>query len=63
MRKAITVRADDRIKEITDISFPIIKKYAEKCNADFIILDHDSGCTHEQGRWHYRILKIGELVF
>jgi lipopolysaccharide biosynthesis glycosyltransferase len=38
-----------------------MKDYADKCNADFMTLSHETDCTHEEGKWHYRILKLNEL--
>ena len=61
MKLLITSRADDNIKEMTDITFDTIKGYAKKCGADFMRLDHNSGCTHQEGKWHYRILKHYDL--
>jgi len=61
MKLLITSRADDNIKDMTSLTFPYIKDYAKKVNADFMQLDHESGCNHEQGKWHYRILKHKEL--
>ncbi len=56
MRTAIATRADDTIKEMTDITHPIMRKYAEKIGADFIILNDNKGLHH-----HYRILQLYEL--
>lgn len=61
MKLLVTSRADDNIKDMTSLTFPHIKEYAKKLNADFMQLDHESGCNHEQGKWHYRILKHYEL--
>ena len=61
MKLLITTRADSGVQEYADISHPIFKDYAEKVGADFMVLDHESGCTEGNGRWHYRILKHGEL--
>jgi lipopolysaccharide biosynthesis glycosyltransferase len=58
----ITCRADKNITDQTDISFPFMREYCSRVGADFKILDHESGCTHEEGRWHYRILKHFELL-
>ena len=38
MKKLIVTRADGNIKEITDITLPIMEEYAEKCNANFKII-------------------------
>jgi len=61
MKLLITTRADSGVQEYANISHPIFKDYAEKVGADFMVLDHESGCTEGNGRWHYRILKHGEL--
>ena len=39
-KRLIVNRADDRVKQMTDFSHPIIKSYAQKCNADFKVLSH-----------------------
>tara|TARA_Y100000592_G_scaffold100786_1_gene182784 strand:+ start:8965 stop:10536 length:1572 start_codon:yes stop_codon:yes gene_type:complete len=57
----ITTRADAGIKEMTDITHPIIKKYAEKVGADFMVLSHVPPSDSGDGRPHYRILKHYEL--
>ena len=53
---AIVTRADNTIKEMTDITHPIMRKYAEKIGADFIILNDNKGLHH-----HYRILQLYDL--
>ena len=40
MKKLIVTRADDNIKEMTNITFPLIEEYAKKCGADFKVLSH-----------------------
>ena len=54
--RLIVTRSDDGIKEITDITHPFIKNYADKCEAEFIILDDPKG-LHP----HWRILQLYEL--
>lgn len=61
-KKLIATRADDKIKEMTDITIPIMKKYAEACDADFIVLDEPPLFMTEDNRPHYRILKIREYL-
>ena len=56
MKLAIATRADENIKEMTDITHPVIEKYAKKCGADFIVLG-DKGEPH----YHYRILQLYDL--
>ncbi len=61
MKLLITTRADDGIKEMTDITHPILKKYAKRVGADFMVLSHEPPSDSGDGRPHYRILKHYEL--
>ena len=61
MKLLITTRADDGIKEMTDITHPILRRYADRVGADFMILSHDPPSDSGDGRPHYRILKHYEL--
>lgn len=61
MKLLITSRADDNIKDQTDITFPVIQEAADRWGADFIRLDHVSDCDVGDGRWHYRIMKHWDL--
>jgi len=54
---AIVTRADNNIKEMTDITHPILKRYAAKCNSDFKIISENKG-LHP----HYRIMQCKELL-
>jgi len=56
MTNLIVTRADDGIKEMCEITHPILKWYAKKCEADFKVLS-ESGDLHP----HWRILFIKEL--
>lgn len=58
----MTTRADDKIREMAALTHPILKKFALKWGADFSILDHISGCTIGDGRYHYRIMKFYDLL-
>jgi len=62
MKLLIVSRADSSIEEYTKFTFPIIKKYCEFVGADFKILDHVSECKKGNGVYHYRIMKIKELL-
>ena len=63
MKKLITVRADSNISGYTDITLPLIKKYAEKWGADFKLLTEEfTYSTVSDGKFHYRILKLGDLL-
>jgi lipopolysaccharide biosynthesis glycosyltransferase len=58
---AIVTRADDNIKDMTDVTLPVMSKYAEKCGADFIVLSDDAPFLTEDNKPHYRILEIEKL--
>lgn len=62
MRLLVTTRADRKIKDMTDLTHPIIKKFAREWKADFSILDHVSGCDVGNGKHHYRIMKLYDLL-
>lgn len=57
MKKLIVTRADDNVKDWSDITHPIIKEYAKKVDADFLILN--DGTVHPYS--HFRILKCYDL--
>jgi len=59
---AIVTRADDNIKDMTDITLPIMRSYAKKCNADFEILSHEPPIMTGDNLTHYRIIKVRELL-
>ena len=61
MKLLITTRSDKHISEMTSLTHPIIKDYANWVGADFLELDHVSECKHEEGKWHYRIMKHYDL--
>ena len=60
MKRLIITRADDAIKQMTDISHPVIKKSASKWEADFLPLDHVAECDGN-GRFHFRIMMCYDL--
>jgi len=63
MKKLIATRADSKINNITAITLPVIKEYAEKCGADFKILDQEPPIwtTESPPRPHYRIMEFYNL--
>jgi len=61
MKLLITTRADEGVAEKASMSHPLFKEYAKRVGADFMALDHESGCKEGNGRWHYRIFKHKEL--
>lgn len=62
MKRAIITRSDDNIKYMSDITHPIFKEYASKCDADFIIFDHKPHIMTADNNYHYRILKAKEYL-
>jgi lipopolysaccharide biosynthesis glycosyltransferase len=62
MRLLVASRADNNIKNMTDITFPIIQKFCDKWNADFKILDHIPPVMSDDNRPHFRITKLYELL-
>lgn len=56
MKLLITTRADDNIKDITNITHPIIKKFAKSWGADFLKLEKYADCPG-YGKYHYRIME------
>lgn len=62
MKLLIATRADNNIREMTDITHPVIKYFAQKWGADFEVFDHDSDCNDTLGIRHYRIMKIREKL-
>lgn len=61
-KRLICTRADDGIKEMCELTHPLLKAYAKQCGADFKVLDHESPCQVGDGKHHYRIMILGELL-
>ena len=59
---AIVTRCDDNLKAMSDITMPIIEKYAKKCNADLHILSHIPTVNTWDNKPHYRILECIDLL-
>jgi len=57
MKKLIVTRADNKIQNWIDITHPLLKKYAEKCNADFKVISND---TQDNSR-AYAIFQLHDL--
>lgn len=56
MNRLIATRADGEVEAYTRYTFPYIKKYAEKCDAEFMVIRDNEG-LHK----HYRILQFYKL--
>ena len=59
-KRIVVTRADVGIKEMTDITHPIIKEFAKKWDADFEILNPDRDWPVH--RRHYRIMQLKEIL-
>jgi hypothetical protein len=57
-KRLVVTRADDNVSDWSAISHPIIKEYAKRCNADFLILNDET--VHPFS--HFRILKCYDLL-
>ena len=62
MKLVVATRADKNIKEMTDITFPIIRRFCEKWGADFTVLDHIPPIMSDDNRPHFRITKLYDLL-
>lgn len=61
MKKAVVTRADSGISVYTEKTHPIIRKYAEDWEADFIILSHRPFVMTDDNKPHYRIMQVYNL--
>lgn len=61
MKNLIVTRADDSIREMSDITHPIIKQYAKKCDADFYILNKEPPTNTFDNHPHFRIMEVYDL--
>lgn len=61
MKLGVTVRADDGVKETTELTLPIIKDFCKRWNADFILLDQEPPIYTEDHQPHYRVMELYKL--
>jgi hypothetical protein len=62
MKLLVTVRADENIGGYTKYTMPTIKEHAKKWGADFKLLSDESICPVGNGKFHYRILELYNLL-
>jgi lipopolysaccharide biosynthesis glycosyltransferase len=55
-KRLVVTRADNRVKKITELTHPVLRNYAKKCNADFNVTTGPSDEPHP--KYHYRSHKI-----
>lgn len=60
MKLLIATRADEAIKDMTEITHPVIKLFADRWGADFLQIDSAADCEGN-GRFHYRIMDFYDL--
>lgn len=58
MKKIVATRADKNISEVAKLTHPILKRYADFCNADFTVITSDVPTP----KGHYRILETYDLL-
>lgn len=63
MKKLVVTRADNNIKEMCDLTHPLIIKKATDWGAEFKILSHDPPFMTDDKLPHFRILKVKDLLF
>ncbi len=61
MKTAVVTRIDDSVEGYVKITLPVIKEYADKCNADLVTLSHEPPVWTEDDKPHYRCLKIYDM--
>ena len=59
---AITTRTHTGFERISDLTYPSIKEYAKKCNADFVRLTKSVNHIDSDGKSHYKILNNYETL-
>lgn len=62
MKVAVVTRADSGLREMTQVTFPSLMAYADKLDADFLVLSHNPTIMTEDNRPHYRITRLYELL-
>jgi lipopolysaccharide biosynthesis glycosyltransferase len=62
MKKAMVTRADNRIEEISILTHPILKDFAKRWDAEFIVLNQPVSFRTDDNHEHYRILQVRDLL-
>jgi hypothetical protein len=61
-KNIVITRADRNVVSYAKITLPLIKQYAQKCDADFMVLSHEPPIWTEDHKPHYRILEVANLL-
>lgn len=62
MKRLVVTRADDGIQEMTNMTFPVMKKFCKQWDVDFMVLDHKPPVMSDDRRPHFRITKVADLL-
>ena len=54
----MVTRCDENVEELTKVTHPILRDYAEQWGCDFITLDKKEDWMVDYELAHYRILKV-----
>lgn len=61
MKKAIVTRSDSRVKNVSVLTHPVFKRFADKWNADFIVLNHTTYIPNDDHDI-WRSLQFGDVL-
>lgn len=59
---AMVTRSDGNVKELTQITHPILMDYAGQWGCDFVVLDEKEPWMTDYELAHYRILRVREML-
>jgi len=63
MKLLMVTRADDNFRAISELTHPILRRFAKKWGADFLVLSKDfDSCTSSVGKLLYRFLDVYDLL-
>ena len=62
MKLLMVTRTDNKHRPIADLTHPIMRRFAKKWGADFLILSKDADCNSEAGKVFYRIMDAYDLL-
>jgi len=59
---AVVTRSDEVVEGWTKFTHPLFRDYAEKCNAEFVVISGDPPFLDHDNQPHYRLLMIYDLL-
>jgi len=62
MTTLLVTNADKAIQSYSRFTLPLLRKYAKGLGADFLAMDHVPPVITDDGKPHFRTMKIGELL-